>query len=78
MMRKPLLIFSSFSLLTLVSCQKDDDQQPAPAESAPVQEANVNFLYTYPNDSKGQTFLAKDPKGKLETSRLSLTFEKEF
>ncbi|WP_426493324.1 hypothetical protein [Hymenobacter sp. 102] len=80
MMRKPLLILSSLSLLALASCQKDDEKQPnpMPAEPTPVQEANVNFVYTYPNESKGQTFLAKDPKGKLESSRLSLTFEKEL
>jgi hypothetical protein len=80
MLRKPLLLFCGFGLLALTSCRKDDNQRPAPmpAQPAPVQEANVNFVYTYPDESKGQTFLARDPKGKLESSRLSLTFEKEL
>ncbi|UOQ78647.1 hypothetical protein MUN84_08965 [Hymenobacter sp. 5516J-16] len=43
----------------------------------PVQEANINFTYTYPTESKGQTFLAPAPSGRLASDKLTLLFEKE-
>lgn len=78
-MRKLLLLICGLNVATLSNCQKDSDS-PAPVDPtpAPVQEANINFVYTYPDESKGQTFLAKNPTGKLESSRLTLLFEKEI
>ncbi|GGG28249.1 hypothetical protein [Hymenobacter glacieicola] len=76
-MLKFVRILSGISMLTLVAgCQKDTEM-PEPTVAPAVQEANLNFTYTYPTESKGQTFLAQAPSGKLASDRLTLVFEKE-
>ncbi|UPL48630.1 hypothetical protein [Hymenobacter sublimis] len=70
-------ILSGISLLTLLASCQQDIETPEPTVTPPVQEANINFTYTYPTESKGQTFLAPAPSGRLASDKLTLLFEKE-
>lgn len=79
-MLKSVHILSGIFLFALVTACQKDKETPEPTVTPPVQEANISFTYTYPTaeaENKGQTFVAKEPAGKLTPQKLTLLFEKE-
>ncbi|RPD49761.1 hypothetical protein DNI29_02910 [Hymenobacter sediminis] len=79
-MLKSVHILSSIFLFAIATACQKDKEMAEPTVAPPVQEANISFTYTYPAaeaENKGQTFLAKEPAGKLTTQKLTLVFEKE-